>query len=475
MSLCITTARLHVRAFTPADLDAFHALTRQSEITDVLDDWAMTREQCGQMLAWHAARYAAFDGNAPVILLAICLHADNLPIGWLGIWPKAGLPADIPEVMYALGRDHRGQGYVAEAVRAAAGFVFASGKLRALLAVVKPDNIASCRVVTQCGFVAQGTVHVAGEGDYDYYELARPPGPQLQPVQPEDAEALCAMFHRIVAHEAEHWLGGCAPYIPDHDKPGMQRYQAALGGYFWIMQEGVAAGAVHVTHSGCEHARIELLYLAPEYQSLGLGGAVLRLLEVRYPQVRRWSLDSTRHSARNLPFYRKYGFVVIGQDDDEYYLRKQIALPVPGAAPVQQQDWRGGNFRDCTLAGADLADCDLSGLQISGSNLAGLSVNNAHIGDARFNNVNLSGARIGNARLTGLALHNVALAGAVFSETSLGDGDAPGLHWQDSDLRNSRFTGCDLRGVALDGCQMDGMTIDGVPFSDLLAAYRAMT
>ncbi|KAF0815402.1 Serine/threonine-protein kinase B [Andreprevotia sp. IGB-42] len=286
-----------------------------------------------------------------------------------------------------------------------------------------------------------------------------------------DADALCALFARIVAHEASHWLGGRQPFIPDHHKPGMQRYQAGLGAYYKIM----LAGAVQLTHSGREHARIELFYLDPVWQGRGLGGQVLQLLEAHYPQVSTWSLDTTRHSARNLAFYRKHGYVLVGEDDDEYYLRKQ--RPVDGASAQRQQytaDLAGTGYRDCTLSGADFFECNLAGVQISSSGMAGLTVQNANVTGAVFNNVNLSGARIGNARLDGVRLCNVSLGGAQFSDSNLGwnGEEAEPVSMQRCDLRNARLTDCDLRGAALNGCQLDGASIDGIPVSTLLAAWR---
>ncbi|AOX99500.1 GNAT family N-acetyltransferase [Jeongeupia sp. USM3] len=172
-TLHIATERLNLRAFTLDDIDALHALTLQPEITDILNDWAMSREQCTQWLTWHCTRYDDFNPAQPSLPFAICLPTGEM-IGWLGIWPKPSVKVDLPEVAYAISRDHRGQGYVSEAVRAASSWLFERGPLPALMAIVKPAHDHSRRVLLRSGFTCQGTVECADDGTFDYFVLARP-------------------------------------------------------------------------------------------------------------------------------------------------------------------------------------------------------------------------------------------------------------------------------------------------------------
>ncbi|WP_148714334.1 GNAT family N-acetyltransferase [Chitinolyticbacter meiyuanensis] len=172
-NLRIPTARLLLRTFSQNDLTALVSLVRQPEITTNLPDWAMTIEQCEQWLAWQETNLVRLDSDNPAVPLAICLPDGEL-IGWLGIWPKPSVHVDSPEVMYALSRTYRGRGYVSEAVRAATQWLFGLSPLPQLMAVVKPSNPDSRRVVLRSGFAASGTVRCDDDGWFDYFVLQRP-------------------------------------------------------------------------------------------------------------------------------------------------------------------------------------------------------------------------------------------------------------------------------------------------------------
>jgi [ribosomal protein S5]-alanine N-acetyltransferase len=57
---------------------------------------------------------------------------------------------------YWLGEPYQGQGFMTEAVRAVATFVFADLKLHRLEAACLPHNVSSIRVLERSGFIAEG-------------------------------------------------------------------------------------------------------------------------------------------------------------------------------------------------------------------------------------------------------------------------------------------------------------------------------
>jgi len=80
------------------------------------------------------------------------------------------------ELGYILGREHWGQGYMAEAVTAVIEHAFGPLGLRRLEADTDPRNAASIRMLTRLGFVREGTLRerweVAGEiSDTAFYGL----------------------------------------------------------------------------------------------------------------------------------------------------------------------------------------------------------------------------------------------------------------------------------------------------------------
>jgi ribosomal-protein-alanine N-acetyltransferase len=64
----------------------------------------------------------------------------------------------VVEVAYGIDPPHRGRGFATEAAEALIGFAFASGMVRTVFAYTKPDNTASARVLTKCGFHRIGEV-----------------------------------------------------------------------------------------------------------------------------------------------------------------------------------------------------------------------------------------------------------------------------------------------------------------------------
>ena len=75
-------------------------------------------------------------------------------IGAIGLFSR-----DLPETLelgYWIGAPNWGQGFATEAVHAMLDAAFSLSRSNAVLAVVKPDNPASIRVLERCGFSKSG-------------------------------------------------------------------------------------------------------------------------------------------------------------------------------------------------------------------------------------------------------------------------------------------------------------------------------
>jgi RimJ/RimL family protein N-acetyltransferase len=175
MQALLHSSRLVLRRFKLSDFDALFALTRQTEITDILPDWAMTQEQIRSLLDyWVGQGYPDFDPQSAAMLYAVCLSCTDTLIGWVGLWPKEGLDSPFPEVAYAISRDHRREGYCSEAVSAACAALFAAcPNLPAIAAIVKDWNIASQGVVEKAGFLPRGKTTLPDDGEFNLFLLQR--------------------------------------------------------------------------------------------------------------------------------------------------------------------------------------------------------------------------------------------------------------------------------------------------------------
>lgn len=95
---------------------------------------------------------------------------------WYAIWVIAlkdgthigdlcfkGLNADgVSEIGYGILPQYQGKGYATEAVTAVLKWVFEHPEVTAIEAEAAPDNIASIRVLTKCGFIPTGTIGEEG-------------------------------------------------------------------------------------------------------------------------------------------------------------------------------------------------------------------------------------------------------------------------------------------------------------------------
>lgn len=83
------------------------------------------------------------------------LH-DRTPVGLCGLLRRENLP-DV-DVGYAFMPSHRGKGYAREAVTAILADAHRSFGLARVIAITKPHNVRSAKLLTDMGFVSEGTI-----------------------------------------------------------------------------------------------------------------------------------------------------------------------------------------------------------------------------------------------------------------------------------------------------------------------------
>lgn len=101
-------------------------------------------------------------------LWRVVTKSDGHSIGICGLVRRDGLGD--PDVGYAFLESSWGQGYAAEA--AAATLVYARGKLglERIVAITKPSNAASIRVLEKIGLTFDGVIQLPGhDGDSSFY------------------------------------------------------------------------------------------------------------------------------------------------------------------------------------------------------------------------------------------------------------------------------------------------------------------
>jgi RimJ/RimL family protein N-acetyltransferase len=122
---------------------------------------------------WLARVKAARTADPWIHGFSMVHRASGAVIGSCGYKAPPG-PNAVVEIAYGVDPDHQGRGYATEAARALAEFAFASGSVRRVCAHTRPENNASSRVLTKCGFTLIGEVIDPEDGLVWRWELESP-------------------------------------------------------------------------------------------------------------------------------------------------------------------------------------------------------------------------------------------------------------------------------------------------------------
>jgi RimJ/RimL family protein N-acetyltransferase len=163
----LATARLRLRAFRAADLDAFAAMHADAEVMRHLgighirsreETWRAMENFLGQWALRGYGMFAIEDLARHFVGRAGVLHPFD--------WPE-------PELAYSLDRPFWGAGLATEAATAIRDWAFATFGFARLASFIRPGNAASIRVVAKLGAVKAATVTLHG-GPAEHWVHYRP-------------------------------------------------------------------------------------------------------------------------------------------------------------------------------------------------------------------------------------------------------------------------------------------------------------
>jgi RimJ/RimL family protein N-acetyltransferase len=159
----VVTGRLRLRAFRAADLDPYSAMQANPEVMRymVLGRTSTPAEVWRTMLmslgSWALRGYGMWA----------CETIDSETfVGSVGIFHPLDWPE--PEIAYSLDRPFWGQGLATEAAAAARNWLFGHFPLRRAASFIRPDNLASKRVVERLGAACEKTFELRG-CTYEYW------------------------------------------------------------------------------------------------------------------------------------------------------------------------------------------------------------------------------------------------------------------------------------------------------------------
>lgn len=147
MSLPITTDRLVLRRYTDEDIPELLELVSQPSLEDVVSGRIEATETGVREYIELQNSYRPFE-KGKVFELAVERKADGSLLGLVGLIRRDNGEG---EMGWALGAEHRGQGYATEAARALMDYAFESLGLDHILADASGDNAPSRRVMERLG------------------------------------------------------------------------------------------------------------------------------------------------------------------------------------------------------------------------------------------------------------------------------------------------------------------------------------
>lgn len=145
-SVDIRTDRLHLRLFTREDSDAYAAIMGDRDV----GKWfprgeGYTREEAEKSLNYILEHWNKHGFG----IWAVTHKEDNAFLGRCGLNLVAATSET--EVDFVIAKNYWGRGYATEAARAALAHGFQILNLERIIALAKPDNVASIRVIKKIG------------------------------------------------------------------------------------------------------------------------------------------------------------------------------------------------------------------------------------------------------------------------------------------------------------------------------------
>ena len=156
--LCIKTARLVITEFDESMIDSVHANSLDEDIRRFVPDEVFeTVEDARKTVLFLIDCYKE---NTGPFVYPVLLH-DGRNIGYVQAVPiKNGW-----EIGYHIAKNHTGNGYATEAVKAFLPVVMQRLNIEKITGLCALENTASCAVLKNCGFVLE----YKGAGDYQGY------------------------------------------------------------------------------------------------------------------------------------------------------------------------------------------------------------------------------------------------------------------------------------------------------------------
>ena len=163
----LETERLTIRPYVESDLMECFRLSQDEALYTYLPMAPQPLEEYRGFFQWLMDCYATgFDGDFKYSFNVV-LRESGAHIGWVGI---GGLDYDPSrtEIFWAIAKEHWNNGYASEAAAALLRYGFEVIGVEEVVALCKPENVGSRRVMEKVGLTFRGVIEGV-PAEHDFY------------------------------------------------------------------------------------------------------------------------------------------------------------------------------------------------------------------------------------------------------------------------------------------------------------------
>ena len=157
MTIVLSTARLTLRELEPDDIDFVAEMLADPEVMRFYPK-PLALEESRTWIEKQRARYAA-DGHGLWLVTEV---QSGRPVGQVGLLIQQVGEEEHPEIGYLVHRPYWRQGFASEAAAAVRDHAFWGRGYGHVIALIRPENVASVGVATGLGMRPSGQVVWAG-------------------------------------------------------------------------------------------------------------------------------------------------------------------------------------------------------------------------------------------------------------------------------------------------------------------------
>jgi RimJ/RimL family protein N-acetyltransferase len=149
---------------------------------------------------------------------------------------------------------------------------------------------------------------------------------RLEKARPGDAGTLAQISERAFHNDVHYGAPGIGG-PPGYNSARWQERMMKVGDYYRIVVADQTVGGVIVFRKKPREYELGRIFVEPDVQNQGIGTEAFDLLWQEYPLAKKWTLDTPAWNQRTHHFYRKVGFVEIGQDGRGLVLFEKVTEP----------------------------------------------------------------------------------------------------------------------------------------------------